>query len=151
MVLTQSENTAGSTCILRPARALVVDDEASTARLLEFVLQMRGYSVRTAADGPEALRAVCEFMPDVMLLDLQLPGMSGLSLLHQVRAIPGAERTVVVILTGRGFDEKSTEVLAAQAQAFRRKPVAPSTLIKTLESLGIPSRMEAVASGAENR
>jgi len=66
-------------------RILVVDDEPSIVKLVTVYLKPEGYEVLTAADGPSGLKAARLFKPDVMILDIMLPGMDGLELLQQLR------------------------------------------------------------------
>lgn len=69
-----------------PIRALVVDDEPSLSELMSMGLRMAGWSVAVAADGPEAVKLAKEFRPDVLVLDVMLPGVDGVELLGRIRA-----------------------------------------------------------------
>ena len=69
-----------------PIRALVVDDEPSLSELMSMGLRMAGWSVAVAADGPGAVRLAKEFRPDVLVLDVMLPGFDGVELLNRIRA-----------------------------------------------------------------
>jgi DNA-binding response OmpR family regulator len=125
----------------RPARVLVVDDERQTARLLEFILSKEGYRVARAADGPQALTAAGDFHPDAVLLDLQLPGLSGLEVLRRLRADPANAGLVVLVLTASSFEVPPAEVLHAGADSHCTKPIAPSTLLRKLRELNVPVRV----------
>jgi DNA-binding response OmpR family regulator len=122
----------------RPARVLVVEDERQTARLLEFILTKAGYQVACAADGPRALTAAAAFSPDAVLLDLQLPGLSGLEVLRRLRAEPANAGLVVLVLTASTFEVPPAAVLEAGADSHCTKPIAPSTLLRKLQELSIP-------------
>jgi two-component system phosphate regulon response regulator PhoB len=122
----------------RPARILVVEDERQTARLLEFVLSKAGYKVSCAADGPRALTAASAFSPDAVLLDLQLPGLSGLEVLRHLRAEPANAGLVVLVLTASSFEVAPAAVLEAGANSHCTKPIAPSTLLRKLQELHVP-------------
>jgi CheY-like chemotaxis protein len=122
----------------RQARVLVVDDERQTARLLEFILSKEGYRVARAADGPQALAAAGAFHPDAVLLDLQLPGISGLEVLRRLRADPANAALVVLVLTASSFEVPPAEVLQAGANSHCTKPIAPSTLLRKLRELNVP-------------
>jgi DNA-binding response OmpR family regulator len=122
----------------RQARVLVVDDERQTARLLEFILTKEGYRVARAADGPQALAAAGTFSPDAVLLDLQLPGLSGLEVLRRLRADPANAGLVVLVLTASSFEVPPAEVLQAGADSHCTKPIAPTTLLRKLRELNVP-------------
>jgi DNA-binding response OmpR family regulator len=127
------------------ARVLVVDDERHIARFLEFVLKKADYEVAVAYNGEQALAAVNTFLPDVVLLDLVLPGISGLEVVKCLRADAKQENLVVIILSGRSFGDAPAEVVEAGANAHCTKPIAPSTLLKMLMDLGVPPRGHAPA------
>jgi DNA-binding response OmpR family regulator len=127
------------------ARVLVVDDERHIARFLEFVLKKADYEVAVAYNGEQALAAVNTFVPDVVLLDLVLPGISGLEVVKRIRADANQADLVVIILSGRSFGDAPAEIVQAGANAHCTKPIAPSTLLKMLMDLGVPSRRQAPA------
>jgi DNA-binding response OmpR family regulator len=131
----------------RPARILVVEDERQTARLLEFILGREGYRVARAADGPHALAAAGEFRPDAVLLDLQLPGLSGLEVLRRLRAAPDHAGLVVLVLTASSFEVAPAAVLEAGADSCCTKPIAPTTLLRKLRELNVPARVPAPPPG----
>ncbi len=133
----------------RRARVLVVEDERQTARLLEFILNKEGYLVARAADGPQALAAAEAFRPDALLLDLQLPGLSGLEVLRRLRADPARAGLVVLVLTASSFEVPPAAVLEAGADSHCTKPIAPSTLLRKLQELRVPARVAAVPRGGE--
>lgn len=133
----------------RPARILVVEDERQTARLLEFILIREGYRVERSADGLQALEAVRSFRPDAVLLDLQLPGLSGLEVLCQLRADAANAGLVVVVLTASSFEAPPTAVLEAGADSHCTKPIAPSTLLRKLQELGVPARLPGAKTGGD--
>jgi DNA-binding response OmpR family regulator len=119
----------------RRERVLIVEDERSTARLLEFILRKEGYEVAVASDGEQALCLADDFAPDAILLDLQLPGLSGVEVLSQIRQDRTRRQPAVIILTGTSFEIRPEETLLAGAQARCTKPIAPSTLIRKLREV----------------
>jgi DNA-binding response OmpR family regulator len=123
---------------IQPAKVLVVDDERHIARFLEFVLKKAGYEVAVAHNGEQALAAVDGFEPDAVLLDLVLPGISGLEVLKRLRSDRKHARCVVMVLSARSFGHAPAEVMEAGANAQATKPIAPSTLLKKLLELGVP-------------
>ncbi len=116
----------------------MVEDEPGTARLMQFILAKHGYAVRVAADGAEALSAAKEFAPDAVLLDLQLPVLSGLEVLQRLRADGDADRIKIVVLTASGYEEPKVGPSGDAPDVSLSKPVGPSTLLRTLEELGVP-------------
>jgi len=119
-------------------RVLVVDDERHIARFLEFVLKKAGYDVALAYSGEQALVAVEAFDPDVMLLDLVLPKLTGLEVLKRLRADVKYAKLVVMVLSARSFGEVPAELREAGANEHCPKPIAPSTLLNKLTALGVP-------------
>lgn len=120
------------------AKVLVVDDERHIARFLEFVLKKAGYDVALAYNGEQALVAVEAFNPDVLLLDLVLPGLTGLEVLKRLRADAKYAKLVVMVLSARSFGEVPAELREAGANEHCPKPIAPSTLLRKLTDLGVP-------------
>jgi CheY-like chemotaxis protein len=124
------------------AKVLVVDDERHIARFLEFVLTKAGYEVALAYNGEQALAAVEAFAPDVVLLDLVLPGLTGLEVLKRLRADSGHAALAVMVLSAHSFGEVPAELREAGANAHCTKPIAPSTLLKKLADLGVPPSVQ---------
>jgi CheY-like chemotaxis protein len=126
----------------RHARVLVVEDERHIARLLEHVLVKEGYVVTTVRDAEHALDLMGCVSPDVLLLDVVLPGMSGLDLLKQLRQDPQWKQLIVIVLSGQWFNYDAPELAGAGATAQCPKPIAPSKLIRKLLECGVPPRIE---------
>ncbi len=121
----------------RLPRILVVEDERHIARYLEFVLKKEGYEVILAHDGEQALERLRECRPAAMLLDLVLPGLSGLDVLRTIRSNDEYDSLVIIVLSARSSPEDNTTLAACRVQAQCPKPVAPSTLLKKLREFGI--------------
>jgi CheY-like chemotaxis protein len=85
-------------------RILIVDDHADTARMLKVLLQKEGHEAGIVLDGPAAIEAANHQKPDVALLDLSLPGMSGIEVATELRRDPERSRCVLVAITGHGED-----------------------------------------------
>src|SRR5437868_6308069 len=126
----------------RPARILVVDDERHITRLIEFMLKREGYEIYVAHDGAHALVAAAEFMPDALLLDMVMPGLSGADVLRHLRADRRYDQLVVIVLTGHSFDEAPNGLAEAGASFYCVKPIAPSSLIRKLLDCGIHPLIE---------
>jgi len=122
---------------LRPLRILVVDDNHDAAESLAELLTLRMHDVRTAYDGPGALQEAATFRPDVLLLDLGLPGMNGYEVAQRLREHEHLHHVVLIAVTGWGQDEDHRR---SQQSGFRHhlvKPVAPAEIDRLLAGLGL--------------
>jgi len=106
-------------------RVLVVDDNVDAAESMAMLLRMRRHEVRVVHDGPSALEAATDFQPDVVLLDIGLPGMSGYEVARKLRQEPGGERLVLAAMTGYGQDEDRRRSKEAGFDQHFTKPVDP--------------------------
>jgi PAS domain S-box-containing protein len=122
----------------RPAgparRILVVDDQQDSTDSLALFLRLRGHDVRTAHDGPSALDEIERYRPDVVFLDLGLPGMSGYDVARRVRMMNGPGPLRLVALTGYGTDEDRQKTRDAGFDVHLAKPVDPRALDALLAS-----------------
>ncbi len=125
---------------LRQSHVLVVEDERHIARLLDHVLRKEGYAVSTVYNAEHALEFIRENAPDALLLDIVLPGMSGLDLLREVRQNSAWSDLVIIVLSGQWFTQDDPTLADAGATAQCPKPIAPSKLIRKLEECGISPR-----------
>ena len=117
-------------------RVLVVDDNADASETLTMLLGLWGHDVRTAADGPAAVETAAAHRPDVVLLDISLPGMNGYEVAERLRANPELAQTVLVAMTGYGQAEDKKQTLRAGFTRHLVKPVEPNVLQKLLSDLG---------------
>jgi two-component system, OmpR family, phosphate regulon response regulator PhoB len=108
---------------------LVVDDEPDIAALVAYHLARATYRVRTVGDGNEALRAIEAERPDLVVLDLMLPGAPGLDVLREIRRRPGTEAVPVVLLTARREEQERIEGLRLGADDYVAKPFSPQELV----------------------
>ncbi|GAA1645626.1 hypothetical protein GCM10009744_40530 [Kribbella alba] len=113
---------------------LVVDDQPPNVRLLEAILAPRGYDVRTAASGEEALRLIAEDDIDLVLLDIVMPGLDGYEVCRRIREQVDTAYLPVVMVTASG-DEQKVKALEAGADDFLTKPVNKSELLARVASL----------------
>lgn len=118
-------------------KILVVDDEASIREVLAEHLTTRptSYEVLAAADGFEAGRLVATFRPDVVLLDLRMPGLDGFQICRTIKADPETKNTVVIAMTGFYSPETEARILECGAVRCFAKPVEPSTLSAFIDSI----------------
>lgn len=117
----------------RPVRVLVVDDNRAAARSLTMLLRIWGYLVETAHDGPAALQVADQACPEVVLLDIGLPGIDGYQVARQLRQRPGMDRTLIVAVTGYGQEEDRHRAQQAGFDHHLIKPVDPSLLREFLD------------------
>jgi two-component system CheB/CheR fusion protein len=117
-------------------RVLVVDDNLDSVDSLALLLRIRGHQVQTAPDGPAALEAARAFQPEVVLLDIGLPGMTGHEVARRLRQLPGMERALLVALTGYGQDDDRRLSQEAGFNVHLVKPADPDQLQAVLAGLG---------------
>ena len=135
------------------ARVLVVDDEQRVRRLLQTALTERGYDVTTAASGEEALSAIAKRQPDIILLDLIMPGMSGLDVCRSVRQDLS---TPIVVLSAHGEEHDKVLALDLGADDYLTKPFGMEELLARIRvalrhSVGGGSRTEPVYQSGDLR
>lgn len=128
-------------------RVLVVDDEPDITALVAYHLAKNGYRVSTAATGHEALRAVAEEIPALIVLDRMLPGMSGDEVLATVRASAGSRDTPVLMLTARREEPDRVRGLSLGADDYLTKPFSTQELV--LRVGAILRRSHAVATNVD--
>lgn len=107
---------------------LVVDDAPVNLKLTDILLRKEGYKVHTVPDAEEALRVLRNFHPNVMLVDIQLPGMNGLELTRRVKQDPSTSDMIVIALTACAMQEDHEKALAAGCDGFITKPIDTHTL-----------------------
>jgi CheY-like chemotaxis protein len=118
-----------------PARILIVDDERQNRQLLEVLLTAEGYLLDTASSAAEALVLVAQRRPDLILLDVMMPGMDGYQLVALLSAHPDTARIPVVMLTALDDRNSRSHGLTAGAVAFLTKPIDRAALHQTLKAL----------------
>jgi len=130
-----------------PMRVLVVEDEGTLAQMLTMAFEYEGWAVRTAPDGPAGVRAAREFKPDVVVLDVMLPGFDGLEVLARLRA--DALEVPVLYLSARDAVEDRIAGLDAGAQDYVTKPFSLAEVVTRVR--GMLRRAGIAAETAENR
>lgn len=127
---------------------LVADDDGHIRRLVQVLLENRGMTVVQAADGIEALARAKTSQPDVMVLDVNMPGMSGYEVCKAVREDPLLQRTPVLILTAQGSTVDKVAGFEAGADDYVRKPFEGAELAARVHSLIARSRVYGLVEGA---
>ncbi len=114
-------------------RVLVVEDDRSICELLELELEHRDLMVRSAHDGPSGLEAAAEFVPEVVILDIMLPGMDGVGVLRKLRQ--RGDRTPVIMLTARDAPLDKVHSLDSGADDYLTKPFDVEELLARMRAL----------------
>jgi CheY-like chemotaxis protein len=117
------------------ARVLVADDDPIILRLLEVNLGLEDFVVETASRGEDAIRRAQELRPDVIILDVMMPGMSGYEVAEQLRQDPGTAGIPVVFLSARAQEEDRKRGHALGVAAYVTKPFDPGELVDIVRRL----------------
>jgi CheY-like chemotaxis protein len=107
----------------KSGRILVVDDNPANSKLVAFLLSAKGYSVNSAATADEALGAIAADVPQLILMDLQLPGMDGLALTRLLKADPKTRSIFIVALTAYAMKGDEAKARDAGCDAYITKPI----------------------------
>lgn len=118
---------------------LVVDDDQPISELVRLVLETRGYNIRVAFDGKNALKLARRFRPDLMVLDIMMPGIHGFDVLKFLKEDPDLSGIKVVILTARALEVDRQKALEGGADAYLTKPIRLADLLDTVNGLLFPS------------
>lgn len=116
-------------------RVLIVDDETDIAELLGYTLERGGYETRVASDGEAGIRAIGEFNPDLVVLDVMMPGLNGHQVLSRIRGNPGTADLPVILLTAKNEESDEIDGLSKGADDFITKPFSLRVLQARIERL----------------
>jgi len=114
---------------------LIIDDEEDIRELLKYNLKKEGYLVEVAENGEIGLALMKELKPDLILLDVMMPGMDGIEVCDAIRSTPGFQQTLICFLTARNEDYSQIAGLDAGADDYVAKPVRPKVLISRINAL----------------
>ena len=115
-------------------RVLIAEDHAHIRTLIRMTLEFEGFDIHEASDGTSGLHKAAEINPDVMLLDIMMPGeLDGLQVCQKLKADPRLARVKVILLTARGQVRDRAEGKAAGAEDYLVKPFSPLQLIEVIE------------------
>jgi DNA-binding response OmpR family regulator len=116
-------------------RILIADDEPNIVVSLEFLMKERGYEVRAVGNGEDALAAVGEFRPDLILLDVMMPKMSGYDVCQKVRENPAWQGVRIIMISAKGRDIEISKGLALGADVYLTKPFSTRDLLTRVGEL----------------
>lgn len=114
-------------------KILIVDDEANIVISLQFLMEQAGYAVDIARTGEEALEKIDSFFPDLILLDIMLPGVNGFEICQRIRESTAWQHMKVVILTARGREVEVAKGFALGADAYITKPFSTRNLLEEVQ------------------
>ena len=116
-------------------RILIVDDNLLNLELAQDILELAGFSVDTADNAGKGVELAKQRQPNLVLMDLRMPGASGLDALHQLRAEPATRHIPVVVLTASAMKGDESRLLAEGFDAYLQKPIDPPTFADTVAAL----------------
>ncbi len=120
---------------MNPKKILVADDEVYMLRLLEMTFKKGGYEVVSCRDGKEALALAASALPQLIVLDVMMPGLDGLGALRQLKENPATKEIPVVVLSAKGHALTKVEAEASGAVMFLAKPFSPNELLSSAQKI----------------
>lgn len=120
------------------ARILIAEDQEDLREMIAYALRLEGHQVLAAADGEDALEQAEESLPDLFILDIAMPRMSGYQLCRQLKEQTRFKDAPVIIISAKGHQDEIMAGLEAGAEVYIRKPFEPETLMSRVKSLLTP-------------
>ncbi|MCF8467237.1 MAG: response regulator [Sneathiella sp.] len=114
---------------------LVVEDEPNIVLSLQFILRQAGFTVRVARDGEQALRAIADYIPDLVLLDIMLPKQDGFAVCEAIRANAACRNVKIIMLSAKSREADKERALALGADEFVTKPFSTRVLSKLVKEI----------------
>jgi DNA-binding response OmpR family regulator len=121
-------------------KVMIVDDDPSIVVALEFLMEQNGYEVQVARSGEEAIESIPKFQPDLILLDIMLPGIDGYEVCEILRLKPEWRNIRVVFLTAKGSEEDIARGLVLGADAYIVKPFTNQNVVDAVNDLLRPGK-----------
>lgn len=116
-------------------KIMLVDDEPDILEIVGYNLSAEGYQVLTADNGADAVKLAKKKKPQLIILDVMMPGMDGIEACEQIRKVPGLEETMITFLTARGEDYSQMAGFDAGADDYITKPIKPKVLVSKVKAL----------------
>jgi len=133
--LTQAERAPSFEESRRRTKVLIIDDEPDIVEFIEYNLRREQFDTRRASDGPAALRQAREEQPDIVLLDLMLPGIDGLEVCRQLRQSPETAHIPIIMLTAKGEEADVVSGLEVGADDYVPKPFSMRLLLARMRAV----------------
>jgi len=121
--------------MVRGNKILIADDEPDILEIIEFNLQANGYDVTTAKNGDEAFEKAKKIQPDLIILDIMMPGKNGIEVCNLLRMMPAFKETLIVFLTALSDEPTEIKGLESGADDYLTKPISPKVLISKINAL----------------
>lgn len=116
-------------------RILLCEDNERNAKLIKDILEFHGYEVHVAVDGEEGVRMAKELMPDIILMDMQMPKMDGLTAIHEIRKEDSLAHIPIVAITSFAMAGDKERILKAGADYYLSKPIDTRALPKLIKEI----------------
>ena len=116
-------------------RILVIEDDPASLRLMQYILEHKGYEVLTAVNGLDGLKKARSEEPDLVILDVMLPGMDGFDICYHLRAEPQTAKLPILMLSAKAREVDRDTGLKVGADYYITKPVDPAEIISNVEAL----------------
>lgn len=116
-------------------KILVIEDDPATQRLVEYTLKQEGYEVITAANGQDGTRQATGESPDLVILDVMLPGLDGFEVCYQLRAEPGTAKLPILMFTAKAQEIDKDTGIRVGADDYLAKPAAPEEIVNRVAKL----------------
>ena len=116
-------------------KILIVDDDLDIIEILKYNLNNYGYSVKSANNGIKAIKKAKKFLPDIILMDVMMPEMSGIEACSEIRKIDQLSNTIIIFLSARSEDYTQISAYDAGADDYISKPVKPKILLKKISNI----------------
>ena len=118
-----------------PRKILIVDDEPNIIVPLQFLMEQNGYDVLIAQSGEEAIESIQQYLPDLILLDIMLPGIDGFEVCEIVRLNPEWRHTRIIFLTAKGQEVDRAKGMVLGADAYITKPFSNAEIVEKVKAL----------------
>ena len=118
-----------------PLKILVVDDDLDIIEILKYNLNKSGYLVKSAKNGIEAIKRAKKFMPNIILMDVMMPEMSGIEACSEIKEIDELSETMIIFLSARSEDYTQISAYDAGADDYISKPIKPKILLKKISNI----------------
>ncbi|MBP7478061.1 MAG: response regulator transcription factor [Chitinophagales bacterium] len=125
-------------------KILLIDDEQDIMDFLKYNLEAEGYAVKTSSEGVQGIKLASEWIPDVIVLDVMLPGMDGVEICYELRKIQKLQKSAIVFLSARGEDYSMIAGLEAGADDYLTKPIKIKVFLAKIKALLRREREEEV-------